>query len=232
MAVLCIGCDCILNSPPGIRDHAVRHFQLKIDILFTRRSCRCSFRESPSVLIVSLTGHRVSPSVLPVVGERSPLSFSHCPSKGFLLPEGHLLRELDKSSARMAFFLMRRVACLRCDEGLLQQVVHVLRDGEEDAKVVCRPDQHASHVDGLFARVDIDAVFLLFFAVPLLEDGGVGNEWVTRFSVSIFYHGHLDCVFHVFMMSTSYRHSAHPGQSHWVFVCVFLWLMLASRVAP
>ena len=29
-------------------------------------------------------------------------------------------------------------------------------------------------------------------------------------------HGHLDCVFHVFTVSTSYRHSSHPAQSLWV----------------
>ena len=44
---------------------------------------------------------------------------------------------------------MRSAAFLVFDESLLQQDVHVLRDGEEDAKVVCRADQLASHADGL-----------------------------------------------------------------------------------
>ena len=42
-------------------------------------------------------------------------------------------------------------AYLRFDEGLFLQVVLVLRDGEEDAEVVCRFDQLANHAGGLRA---------------------------------------------------------------------------------
>ena len=50
-------------------------------------------------------------------------------------------------------------AFLRFGEGLLPQFVHVLRDGEEDAKVVCRHGQLADHADGLCARVFVNVVF-------------------------------------------------------------------------
>ena len=53
---------------------------------------------------------------------------------------------------------------------------------------------------------------------------------IIKYSKKDIDHDHLDCVFHVFMMSVSYRHSSHPAQSLWMFDCVFLWLMLPSRV--
>ena len=41
--------------------------------------------------------------------------------------------------------------------GLFQQVIHVLHDGDEDTEVVHRFHQLANHVDGLWARVEVDA---------------------------------------------------------------------------
>ena len=41
--------------------------------------------------------------------------------------------------------------------GLFRQVIHLLRDGDEDTEVVHRLDELANHVDGLAARVEVDA---------------------------------------------------------------------------
>ena len=65
---------------------------------------------------------------------------------------------------------------------IFQQVIHALRDDEEDAELVHKLDQLANYVDALRARDEVDAFFSIFlFEGSSLEDGCARDDWVTRF---------------------------------------------------
>ena len=122
------------------------------------------------MLHIKLTERRASP------GGRSPSRGEMCPPLPFFL-FGQEITSARGSSA------LRGDAFLRFDEGFLWlwHVVHVRRDGDEDAKVVCRLDQLANHADGLRARVAMDVVVSPTFGVKVPSSKMVATTGYPEF---------------------------------------------------